>query len=209
VGAFRLTTKCIYSIVPSRTGGLVGFLNRIKELIQEIEQAKSQSEGPVVITRLGRRFEQSFLGYTLRDEDNLYFNPEEYISFVEALQEMMETQPVGYDPSSPTDGGVVELFQKVKDILEKDRDDLRLYIAVGTRMDFFHGVDAVFSWHNVNVTIDVTVDPNKEYKSDICLRPCDVEDEDVFRSTAENIAIILKYRDEGKTVGRLSTSSKD
>ncbi len=148
----------------------------------------------VIIGRKGRVAEQKFLGFTLRDEIDLYYPPEEYLPFWEAFREMSETQFVGYNPANPREGCNKQFFESVQKHLHS-KDELRYFIAVNTRMDFFHGADAVFSWKGIIITIDVTVDPNKECKADFrVLYPDDIKSGYVYDVTAKNIAMMFKSR---------------
>lgn len=168
--------------------------DRIKELIESINSSKKEQvhEEPVLVTRFGRQFEQSFFGYTLPDDANLFFSRDEYSSFSECLNEVKKTQPEGYDSSRPTEGCNERFFNAVKSFLgSRCSDELQLFISIGTKLDFWHGVDGVFCFRDVYVTIDLTVDLEKEYKADFLIFPKDVESGEVYTSIARNIALLL------------------
>lgn len=49
---------------------------------------------------------------------------------------------------------------------------VKFYTAVGTPMDFFHGVDGFFECDGVQVTLDLTLNPHKtSHKADIVFNP--------------------------------------
>ncbi len=54
---------------------------------------------------------------------------------------------------------------------------LKFFTAVGTPLDFFHGVDGFFEFKGVVVTIDVTMNPHKDSgKADIIVQKDDLND---------------------------------
>jgi len=172
------------------------FLEKLKGLMREMEEEEKSDtvaqEKPILITRYGRKFEQLFLGFTLPDDVNLVFD--EYLDFHDALEEMKGIQPEGYDPSNPSEGCNREFFQAVKSFMLVGGNELQYFISVGTKMDYWHGADAIFSWRGVTVTVDVTVDPEKKYKADFCISPEDVESGEVYDSIAKGIAMKLVSR---------------
>jgi hypothetical protein len=167
----------------------------LKDIIQELNKGlkgKEAEPDEIQIGRFGRIFEQEFLGFTLPDEYNLFFHSEQYLSFEDSLNKVMITQPVGFNPSDPTEGCNHDFFNAVRFFLPVGKDELRYYIAVGTEMDFWHGIDSVFVWRDLVVTIDITADPEKkEHKSDFLIRPSDVESYEVYTSIARSIALLL------------------
>jgi hypothetical protein len=169
------------------------------ELAERIRKLTQQANEPIVVqsddthevTRIGRLLEQRFFGYTLPDSSNLSFDPGQYIDFRGALKEMKETQPEGYDPANPQGGCNEQFFVAVKSFLPINNDDLRYYISVETRLDFWHGTDAVFSWLGVDVTMDLTADPNKKFRAEICIFADDIDSGEVYTSVAQEIALLL------------------
>lgn len=169
---------------------------QIKIILEGLKNSSNipVEDEPIIIARFGRKFEQSFLGYTLPDDANLFYGQEEYSFFSDSLQEMMNTQPEGYDPSNPTGGCNAQFFESVKHLMVVGGDELKYFISVGTKMDFWHGADAVFFWRDVVVTVDVTVDPEKDYKADFIVFPHDVESGAVYNKIAQRIVALLISR---------------
>lgn len=172
---------------------MISISQKLKNLLVEIESSREEDR-LITITRIGRKFEQEFLGFTLPDETDLFFRPNEYLSFQEAMEKMKDTQPVGYNPNNPTGGCNAKFWERVNFFLGAFDRNLRLYISVGTEMDFFHGTDAVFTWREAFVTIDVTVDSEKKYKADFRILPDDVESGSVYEFVARDIALLLTSR---------------
>ena len=46
-----------------------------------------------------------------------------------------------------------------------DPDRLRLYTAVGSTLDIYHHIDGFFFFEGVIVTMDTTINPNKDQES--------------------------------------------
>lgn len=177
----------------------VSLADQIKTILEGLRNSKNIPAGdePILINRLGRKLEQSFFGFTLPDDANLFYGPEEYSNFFDSLEEMMRTQPQGYDPRNPSGGCNKQFLDAVRSRMPVGQDQFKLYIAIGTKLDFWHGADAVIRWRGVNVTLDVTVDPNKEYKADFCIFPEDIESGRVYTTIAQDIVslIIKRYLD--------------
>lgn len=96
--------------------------------------------------------------------------PGEYKKYEEALKEVKVDYPG--DPSDPRERFASDLHAEVAQELGlEDWSELRLYSAVGSSLDYYHGVDAFFEWRDQRVTMDVTRNPAKEsgYKADVIL----------------------------------------
>src|ERR1700722_5801334 len=90
--------------------------------------------------RVGRKYGIDCLGYCPPEGP-----APSYMTFQESQEWVMDHQPVDYDPQNPTGGLNEEIFDRVKRKLpRKLRKFLRLYIAVGSSFDQWHGVDAFF-----------------------------------------------------------------
>ncbi len=165
----------------------------LQSILDEIKNSK-EGDVPILITRYGRLFEQLFLGFTLSDNEVCTYREDEYLPFLDAVEEMKNLQPVGYDPSHPTEGCNKEFFSSVESFLRVGSGDLEYYICVGTKLDFWHGVDALFSWRGMCVSIDVTVNTEKKYKADFLITPPLLVSGEVYTLIARDIALLLITR---------------
>lgn len=113
-----------------------------------------------------------------------------YVSFRQSLWLVKQNQP--WDPTDPSTKEGEDLHCQVALALGiEDFSELSLFTAIGTPLDVFHGIDAVFEWQGRVVTIDLTTNPHKDsYKADLILRPNDEEDN--WRSAAIQIASRLQ-----------------
>ncbi|MEX0651917.1 MAG: hypothetical protein WD509_02365 [Candidatus Paceibacterota bacterium] len=69
---------------------------------------------------------------------------------------------------------VVAFNREVRQLLG---DEARFFTAVGTSLDVHQGIDGFFEFNGVVVTIDVTMNPDKEtWKADRIVHPEDLED---------------------------------
>ena len=176
--------------------------DKFKKIIADFKKFQELNEDEQIsVTRFGRLFELAFLGFTLTDESNLYFPPAEYLSFVDSLDLMKKVQPVGYDPSDPSEGCNHDFFESVQSFLNVGKEELKYYICIGTKMDFWHGVDAVFTWKDVFVTIDLTFDPEKKVRADFRISPDDVDSGKIYKEIARHIALLLVRRQLVKLFG--------
>lgn len=118
----------------------------------------------------GRLFEEEVLG-TL----HIVWSRERYVPFVEALRLAKVNQ--SWDPSDPSLRVANDLHAEVALALGLDDwRELRLFSAVNSPLDFFHGVDGWFEFRGRVVTMDVTVNRRKlSAKADLVIRPDDLE----------------------------------
>lgn len=66
-------------------------------------------------------------------------------------------------------------------------DELSFYGSHKTCLDIKHGVDLFIDWKGITVTVDLTMNPNKEsYKADVIVTPTDVENG--FCNAADRVA---------------------
>jgi len=92
-------------------------------------------------------------------------------NFREGIQRVKECQCLynHWNPRRPRTPLAQCLFQKVKSRL-KTGDDLRLFIAINTALDYWMGVDCFFECNGRIVTVDLSVSSYKRYyKADILL----------------------------------------
>lgn len=85
-----------------------------------------------------------------------------------ALKFAKDHQPKGWRPHDPNSRFANDVHALVAQKLGlEDWADLKLYSALGSPADSFYGVDAFFEYGDTFVTIDLTLDPNKQdYKAD-------------------------------------------
>ncbi len=97
----------------------------------------------------------------------------DYLPYNQALKDVMAHQP--WDPTDPEPRFASDLHSCVAEELGiDDLSRLELYTAVGSALDVYHGVDCFFRFNGKIVTIDLTVNPNKdEYKADLVLNVSD------------------------------------
>lgn len=169
------------------------------KLPDSLMQLLKNKDGPqpeqYTVTRLGRQFEQFFFGFTVPDIDEFVYKPiDDYLPFLDALYEVEDSQFEGYNPSAPTSGCNEEFFQAVKALLPIGGDELQYFIAIGTKLDFFHGVDAFFSWRGAVVSLDASVDPEKILKADFLITPEMIENGEIYTCVAREIASLLITR---------------
>lgn len=125
----------------------------------------------------GGILEEELLGKIENENEVGLKNLKEYIKYQQAIDLVKKIQPADSDPSDPEPYFASDLFAGLAEDLEiEDYGQLRYYTAVGSRMDFFHGVDAFFEWELddgrvIRVTIDLTKNSEKdEYKADLVIQ---------------------------------------
>lgn len=90
-----------------------------------------------------------------------------YMSWKEAASEVRDNQPISQRPLA----GRLE-----KEVASRLGRQCRLYTAVRSALDVFHGVDAFFEFHGQVVTIDLTMNPDKICgKADLIIQEDDLE----------------------------------
>lgn len=135
----------------------------------------------------GRLFEQEVLVVCQTGWDG-----HSYVPFQQALWLVRTHQP--WDPTDPSTRQGEDLHCQVAIALGMENfTELSLLTALGTALDVFHGIDAVFEWRGRMVTIDLTTNPHKDsYKADLILRPEDEDDD--WQSAAQEIARRLQSK---------------
>ncbi|MDO8592846.1 MAG: hypothetical protein Q7R92_03720 [bacterium] len=91
-----------------------------------------------------------------------------YVKYRDAVNIAKERQPIHETEFS------ISLRSKIGEIMEFGIDKIKIFTAIGTPLDKYHGVDAfvetdLSQGRKVVVTLDVTQNPNKgdNYKADI------------------------------------------
>src|SRR5581483_9077362 len=101
----------------------------------------------------GARWEKQFFGCSASE-----FEQCAYQGLHRALNEVVRIQHArGWDPINPPTEIGRRLFEAVKSFLSpEDAADLRLYCAIGTALDIYHGADGFFRVRGHVVLIDLT-----------------------------------------------------
>lgn len=61
-----------------------------------------------------------------------------------------------------------------------DWNELKLYTALKSSLDIYHGIDGIFSFRGKIVTIDVTMNPHKDkYKADVIVFCPETNDDNI------------------------------
>lgn len=117
----------------------------------------------------GRLLEIEFFGPCLWE-----WGPE-YMPYRKAMARVKGSQP--WDPTDPQPRMANDLHAYVCIAIGlKDWSEVALYTAVGSPLDFFHGIDGFFEFHGKVVTLDVTADPHKdEHKADVIIQLGDID----------------------------------
>lgn len=94
-----------------------------------------------------------------------------YMSFKKSMELVRSHQSC--DPTDPSPRQANNLHARVAIALGlEDWSELRLYSALGSPLDILHGVDGFFEFRGHTVTIDLTINPNKDcHKADLIVRP--------------------------------------
>lgn len=99
---------------------------------------------------------------------------EGYMKYQDSLSQVINNQPHDWNPSDPPTRAGSDLYTRVAMSLEEIigdfnwSDELKLYTALKSPLDFYHGIDGMFSFRGKIVTIDVTMNPHKDrYKADV------------------------------------------
>lgn len=91
----------------------------------------------------------------------------QYVPFHQSLRLVKAHQP--WEPTDPEPRFASDLHATVAEALKLENyNELEFYTAVGSPLDFYHGVDCFFCFKGMIVTIDLTIDSSKqEAKADL------------------------------------------
>ncbi len=113
--------------------------------------------------------------------------------FYRAFREVLHNQP--WNPLKPTNHQTVVFHQAVARNMRELRMNpaqLKVFTAVGSALDRYHGIDGFFSFEGIVVTLDCTTNPHKDVsKARIIVREDDALDNG-FRDSAREIAYRFK-----------------
>ncbi len=97
----------------------------------------------------------------------------------------------GWDPSNPSTEISKRLFDCVGRMLKPtDASDLRLYCALGTALDIYHGADGFLRIRTHVVLLDLTVRRDKVQRKSVIFRKSDKSNKRIGK-VAEQIAVLL------------------
>lgn len=137
----------------------------------------------------GRLFEEEVLGKCRGEWSG-------YMSWKDSLVYAANHQPKGWDPSDPSLKDANDFHALVAmELGIESWDELRLFSSVHTPLDWYHGVDGFFVFKGKVVTIDVTLNPNKdEAKADFVVQGCELRDRVSLKHIARQVAQVLEQR---------------
>jgi hypothetical protein len=98
-----------------------------------------------------------------------------YISYAKCIELVKSSQPRGWDPTDPPSVAGNDLHALVVEALDTDYSEVKLYTALHSALDQFHGVDCFIEYQGRYATIDLTINPYKDsYKADFVLQESDI-----------------------------------
>lgn len=117
-----------------------------------------------------------------------------YVPYHQSVKMVKKHQP--WDPADPSSRAANNLQVLIAEALgAEDYSEVKLYTAVGSALDKFHGVDAFVEWMGFVVTIDLTANLLKDvYKADIIIHEDEIYDQEQLWIVAEQIAQLLRQR---------------
>lgn len=98
-----------------------------------------------------------------------------YIPFAKCIELVKSSQPRSWDPCDPPSVAGNDLHALVVEALNVDYSDVKLYTALHSALDQFHGIDCFVEYNGQIATIDITTNPHKDYyKADFILQESDI-----------------------------------
>jgi hypothetical protein len=115
--------------------------------------------------------------------DRCTFLNHDYFSYRRSLQIARESQPRGWDPCDPHIQAANDLHYFVFEAMGiEEIESLKLYTALNTPLDYYHGVDCFFEFNGEVVTIDLTLNLNKpDVKADVRIDDQIIDDDKNIR----------------------------
>lgn len=103
----------------------------------------------------GGSFEYELFGYC-----GVSWQDTGYLSYEESMKIVKSSQP--WNPMDPKCRLANNFHYAVTQALGlEDCSELKFYTAVGSALDRYHGIDCLFEFHGIVVTIDVTINRYK------------------------------------------------
>ncbi|MFA6797266.1 MAG: hypothetical protein WCR40_00950 [Candidatus Paceibacterota bacterium] len=141
----------------------------------------------------GEDFERLVLGIS-RVDLRLQGEQATRTNFFDSVEEVKKKQGLfnHWNPKRPKTKLSMNLFQNVRFVLgEKRSKNLRLFVSVGTRLDFRFGTDCFFEIDGFVASIDLTISEKKHFfKANVLVRPVDIVSRQVW--IARRIASFLE-----------------
>lgn len=118
---------------------------------------------------------------------------EKLVSITKSIQQIFN----GWNPKEPSTEMGKNLHQRIKSLLKEEYGELRLYVSLGTPLDYYFGTDCFFelkddNGHSSIVTIDLTINRKKRHSNaNFILRGNDSENgrnKRVMKDVAEALA---------------------
>ena len=140
----------------------------------------------------GSMFETEILAECLVVWDN-------YLPYNQCIELVKKNQPKSWNPADPSSAAGNDLQALIVEALGiDDYDEVKLYTALHSPLDRYHGVDCFIEYQDRRITIDLTVNIYKDaYKADFIISEEDVYDEEgkinlkKLRPKAQAIALAL------------------
>lgn len=140
----------------------------------------------------GRIFEREVLG-------ECRIRARGYVKFRPALNAVFRHQPSSpYEPSRETRNFHSVVAQEMKNLGMND-SHLGIYTAVGSALDLYHRIDGFFYFEGMIVTLDCTIDPNRDEHPRARVI---VTGEDAINGYSEVAKMIAGYFRRGQVCGR-------
>jgi hypothetical protein len=154
----------------------------------------------VVVARTGYDFEEEVLK---RSSRGMVRRKPPFLEFRDAVVEVLATQPQRWDSREPPTPLGSALFQSVQDGLPSWlKKDLRLFVATGTALDYYHGIDGFFalvereSGALFDIPFDLSIEPHPDKSPNVefVITKADFEDEKRLVELGRRIAARLAER---------------
>lgn len=154
--------------------------------------------------RNGREFETDLLIGT--DRSRAQNSPEElgikerickprYLSFSKSILLVKQNQQRGHRSHCPRTPFLKAMYNCIAPALRNGRQELRVFVALWSPLDFFHGVDFFFDYEGKIVTIDVTTKLWKlDYTADVLITAEEIRHNEHY-NRARFIAHLLQIKE--------------
>lgn len=98
-----------------------------------------------------------------------------YVDYAKCIELVKANQPKFWNPCDPPTAAANDLHALIVEALNEQYDNVRLFTALRTPLDRYHGVDCFVEYGKKIVTIDVTINSHKQdYKADFILSENDI-----------------------------------